>query len=423
MSEDRAPTAAFVRNAAGSLACESTELRALAERHGTPLYVYSAASFRSRYRRLAAACREHLAGLEPIVAYSVKACSSLGILRRLAVEGCGFDVVSGGELLRVARAGGDLGKTILAGVGKTDAELELALEARVFQINVESAGELARLDAVARRRGVRARAALRVNPAIDPKTHPHLATSAPTSKFGLELDEARAALAAPERFPQVELVGLHLHLGSMLRDAHLWEEAFEKIAPLLALFPGGRPKTLDVGGGIAIGVGSDPELAPEKWLSRIAPLLRRVGARPILEPGRWIAAPSGALLTRVLDVKNAGGRRIVVVDAAMNDLIRPALYGAVHPIEQAARVERAPRAVDVVGPVCESGDFLGKNITLPDPQPGDLLAILDAGAYGFSMASTYNSRPRAAEVLVEEGGDVLLRRRETFDDVVRGELL
>ncbi len=414
-------TQPFVR-IGGVLSAESVALTAIAESCGTPAYVYSAASFRSRFGSLRDAFRDALPGLEPLVAFSVKACPSLAILALLAREGAGFDVVSGGELRRVIRAGGGPNRTIFAGVGKTDEELDLAVDREVLQVNVESAPELARLDAIAVRRGQRARAALRVNPGVDPRTHPHLATSAPESKFGLSVEDARSVLRDASRLAAVDLVGLHVHLGSMLRDANLWTEALDRIAPLVDLFPGGKLGTIDIGGGLAVRVGDDPDLAPGALAGALAPRLRSLGARPILEPGRWIAAPSGLLLTRVLHEKRAGGRRIVVVDAGMNDLLRPALYDAPHDVEPVidpgvASMEPA----DVAGPVCESGDFLARGVRLPPLAPRDLLAVRDAGAYGFSMASNYNSRPRPPEILVDGARHRTIRDRETFDDLVRGE--
>jgi diaminopimelate decarboxylase len=407
----------------GELHAEEVALGRIAERFGTPCYVYSAGSLRERYRRLRSAFVEAFAPLEPIVAFSVKACPSLGVLGLLAKEGAAFDVVSGGELLRVARAGGDPRSVIFAGVGKTNEELELALEADVFQINLESEGELARLDAIAERRGARARAALRVNPELDPKTHRHLATGAKHSKFGIPLEEAARVLADARRFASVEIVGLHVHLGSMLRDPQLYADALDRLDPLVRAFPNHRPSTLDIGGGLAIPVGDEPELEPRRLAEALAPRVRAIGAQPILEPGRWIAAPSGALLATVLDRKRSGGHTILVTDAGMNDLIRPALYDAVHPVESlVSRGEsQGSEIVDVVGPVCESGDVLAKRARIPTLSAGDRIAILDAGAYGFSMASNYNSRPRAAEVLVDGSEARLIRRRESFDDLLRGE--
>jgi diaminopimelate decarboxylase len=412
------------RRSGGELRAESVALTELADRFGTPLYVYSAGSFRGRFRQLRDAFARALAPLEPLVAYSVKACSSLGILGLLAREGAAFDVVSGGEVLRVVRAGGDPGRIIFAGVGKTDGELELALEAGVLQVNVESEGELDRLDKIARRRGTRARAALRVNPELDPRTHRHLATGKRASKFGVPVSTAAAILEKRRAFANVRIAGLHVHAGSMLSDAELYVEAIGALAPLVALFGKGELETLDIGGGLAIAAGSEPGLSPETLAGAVAPKILEIGARPILEPGRWIAAPSGLLLTRVLDVKHSGGRLIAVVDAGMNDLIRPALYDAKHPVEAVLDGGGgSAESIDLVGPVCESGDTLARQVDVRGAHPGALLAILDAGAYGFSMASNYNSRPRPAEILVDGAAAHCIRDRETLDDLMRGERL
>lgn len=411
----------FSRRESGRLFAEDLALSVLAARHGTPLFVYSANSFRDRYRRLRDDLASALAPLTPLVAFSVKACPSLGILSLLASEGSSFDVVSAGELWRVARAGGDPRRVIFAGVGKTDPELDFALEADVFQINVESAGELSRLDALARQRSVRARVALRVNPELDPQTHRHLATGSRASKFGIPIGQVASILETIRRFPSVDVVGLHVHLGSMLRDPNLYGSALALLVELAGRVPGWRPRTLDLGGGFAVRVGGEAELEPGRVAAALAPNLLALGCTPIFEPGRWIAAPSGLLLARVLDRKRSGGKTLVVVDAGMNDLLRPALYDAVHPIESVERADQANELVDVVGPVCESGDFLGRDVRLPALRVGDLVAVRDAGAYGFSMASNYNSRPRPAEVLVDGEVARVIRRRESFDDLVRGE--
>lgn len=417
------PAEGFHR-ADGTLLVEEVPTAELAARYGTPLYVYSARALRERYRYLAAVLAAEWAPLEPLVAYSVKACSSLGVLAILAREGAAFDVVSGGEILRVVRAGGDPHRVIFAGVGKADCELELALDARVFQVNVESESELRRLDAAARRCGVRARAAIRVNPEVDPKTHPHLATGKRASKFGVAVGEALGILGSRRSLANVVISGLHVHVGSMLRDPALYVAALERLTPLVSTFADGELETLDIGGGFAIPVDGDPGLSPAVLARAVAPQLRAIGARPIVEPGRWIAAPAGILLTQVLDRKPSSIRPIVVVDAGMNDLLRPALYEARHPIEPVSPPSDEPASeVDVVGPVCESGDTLARQVFLSGAWPGAVLAIRDAGAYGFSMASNYNSRPRPAEVVVDGSRVHRIRARESFDDLWRGETL
>ncbi|MFN0205461.1 MAG: diaminopimelate decarboxylase [Planctomycetota bacterium] len=413
---------------AGKLTVEGHNLSALAQQYGTPLYIYSGKSFRSRFHYIYDSFVAELSPLEPMIAYSVKACSSLAILALLAKEGSAFDVVSGGELLRVIHAGGDAKKVIFAGVGKTDDELRLALETDVLQINVESRGELLRLQNIAKSLGKIARVAVRVNPEVQVNTHKHLATGSKTSKFGIPIDAARELLSNHQQFDSIQFAGLHIHVGSMLDAPDPYLQALDRIETLISLFPNGKMLTIDVGGGFAVEREGKPGLDPKVFVRAIATKLKAWGAAPIFEPGRWISAPSGILVTRVLDCKYLDGREIVVVDAAMNDLIRPALYDAVHPIEFVESKDSATPQKDtipttVVGPICESGDFLSRDAKLINPTPGDLLAILAAGAYGFSMASNYNTRGRAAELLADGGAVRLIRRRETFDDLIANEFV
>lgn len=412
----------FERRGAG-LFVEDVPVAEIARREGTPVYIYSARSLRARYQYIYKSFSDALPGLTPIVAFSVKACSNLGILNLLAREGAHFDVVSGGELLRVARAGGDTRKVIFAGVGKRDDELELALDADVLQINVESRGELDRLQTIAARRGVQARVALRVNPEVAVHTHKHLTTGARASKFGMLRSVAAEILRNHAKFSNIQFKGLHVHVGSMLQIDEPYLRAVENLAELIASFPGGVA-TLDVGGGFAIPRAGEQGLDPRALAAALSPILLKIGATPILEPGRWIAAPSGALLTKTIDCKQSGDRKILIVDAAMNDLIRPALYDAVHPVEM-VNLKNQPSNItekfDLAGPVCESGDFLGRDVVLPPCEPGDLLLIRDAGAYGFSMSSNYNSRPRPAEILVDGATTRVIRARESMEDLWRGE--
>lgn len=421
------------QRAGGKLTVEGHSLSAIAEQYGTPLYVYSGTSFRKRFRYISDSFAAELSPLEPIIAYSVKACSSLAILALLAKEGSAFDVVSGGELLRVIHAGGDAKKVIFAGVGKTDDELRLALETDVLQINVESRGELLRLQNIAKKLHKTARVAIRVNPEVQVNTHKHLTTGSKTSKFGIPIDDARALLENYKQFDSIQFVGLHIHVGSMLDAPDPYLQALDRIETLISLFPNGKMLTIDAGGGFAVAREGKPGLDPKVFVRAIATKLKAWGAAPIFEPGRWISGPSGILLTRVLDCKRLDGRNIVVVDAAMNDLIRPALYDAVHPIEFVESKDSSTSSnnitinntdpTTVVGPICESGDFLSRDAKLTNPTPGDLLAILDTGAYGFSMASNYNTRGRAAEILADGGSVRVIRRRETFDDLIANEFV
>ena len=400
---------------------EEVEVEALAARFGTPLYVYSAAAIRERLARVRAA----FAPLRPDVHYSVKASSNLALLRLLAAEGAGFDVVSGGEIERCVRAGVDPARLVFAGAGKSDAELDLALLRGVGLFAVESHDELGRL---ARRAagGGRVRFALRLNPDVDAGTHAYVTTGMRRNKFGLPFDEALAALREFAESPGLEFHGFHVHIGSQITDPTRFRAAAAIVADRIgrtraAGFP---VALLDLGGGFAARYDAEPppiEAVAVAVIDVLAPLQVEL----LLEPGRFLVAEAGTLLTRVLAVKAAPDRTFVIVDAAMNDLLRPALYGAYHPIEPAgaAAADRPRVRVDVVGPVCESGDFLALDREMPLPQAGELLAVLSAGAYGFSMASNYNSRGRAAEVLVEGSIARPIRRRETIADLLAPELL
>jgi diaminopimelate decarboxylase len=401
----------------GRLHAEAVPLERLAADAGTPLYVYAANEIRRRYRAIAAAFAE----FDPLVCYAVKANGNLGVLRLLAAEGAGFDIVSGGELHRVLRAGGDPSRVVFAGVGKSDVELAAALSAGIHAFNVESEGELARLDALARAAGLRARVALRVNPDVEADTHAYVATGHAGAKFGMPEGGARAILAGAARWSGIELVGLHAHVGSQIREVAPFERALAALEGLAGEFPGGRVPWIDVGGGFAIDYEGGPGLDPRALAAALAPRLRRLRARLAVEPGRWISGPAGILVTAVLDVKSIDGRTFAVVDAGMNDLVRPALYQARHRIVPVVESEGDRPRTDVVGPVCETGDFLGLDRELPRLKTGDLLAILDAGAYGFSMSSQYNGRPRAAEVLVDGETWRTVRRREVPEDLCRGE--
>lgn len=422
------PSAEGFRYLGGVLAADGVDVRDAAQRFGTPLYLYSAASFRSAFQSLHAA----FAPLDPLICFSVKSCSNLHVLSLLAAEGSGFDVVSGGEIRRVLEAGGRADRTVFAGVGKTEAEIEAGIRADILLFNIESEDELAKVSEVGAKFGRRVPVALRVNPHVDTGTHPYVATGERSTKFGVDPERAPAVLDRAARAPGVEVAGLHAHIGSQIALA----APFERSAALLvemaaAACARGIPlRWLDIGGGIGIPYrgGEAPDIRAIS--SPLVLRLRGRGFGVIIEPGRYISGGSGILLTRVLYRKEAGGRRFVIVDAGMTDLIRPALYGSYHWIWPVLS-DRDPRvappapgefpACDVVGPICESADFLGEDRPLPDVRPGDLLAVFTAGAYGFSMASTYNSRPRPAEVLVDGGALRLVRRRETYDDLVRAE--
>jgi diaminopimelate decarboxylase len=420
----------------GRLHCEGVDLGALAGQHGTPLYVYSAATIRDHYRRLDAA----LAGVEHEVAYAVKANSNLSVLRLLAGEGAGFDIVSGGELFRVIKAGGNPAKCTFAGVGKTRAEIEYALRQGIYSFNVESAEELGHLDRVAGDLGQVAPAAVRVNPNVDAKTHKYISTGKAENKFGVDFDRIPELYArAAAEFSNIRLRGLQMHIGSQLTAVEPFVEAVEKVKPLaLELKARHGIEFWSIGGGIGIVYrGSLESGAPAWWTAQaaaggpltlerygreLAPLLRDTGLRILLEPGRLIVGNAGVLLTRCLYEKRGTAKTFKVVDAGMNDLIRPALYEGYHEI--APLLEPGPQrcVVDVVGPICESGDFFCQGRELPDFQPGEVVALMSAGAYGFAMASNYNSRPLPAEILVDGGQARVVRQRQTFDDLIAGEL-
>jgi diaminopimelate decarboxylase len=415
------------------LYCEDLPAAELAERFGTPLYVYSAAAFVGRLKELQSAFDE----LDPLVCYSVKANSNLGLLKLMAEHGSGFDVVSGGELYRVEKAGGDASKTVFAGVGKTDEEIRDALRAGVMLFNVESEAELEAIDAVARAEGVKAPIALRVNPDVDPKTHRYISTGKKESKFGMDIDRALRSAELVLGLEGLAMTGLHMHIGSQITSTEPYAHAAAKAAELVDRLRGmgHEVRWCNMGGGFGIDYRGGESKPIAAFAEVMVPVLKKTGCRLAMEPGRSIAGNAGILLSRVIFNKQSGDKRFVIQDAAMNDLIRPALYEGFHRIWPVRVPEGIPtwpgdfeapipgtEPRDVVGPVCESGDFLAKDRHLPPLDRGDLLAVFSAGAYGMVMASNYNTRPRAAEVLVDGPEARLVRRRETLDDLIGPEL-
>jgi diaminopimelate decarboxylase len=395
----------------GVLHAEELPLDDIARRFGTPCYVYSRAAIESAYGEFARALR----GRESLICYSVKANSNLAVLALLARLGAGFDIVSGGELARVLAASGDPGKTLFSGVGKSEGEIRFALEKGIACINVESEAELVRVDQIARGLGRRAPIALRVNPDIDPKTHPYVSTGLRESKFGVAHADAERLYRRAAGLKGIEVVGIGCHIGSLLTEAGPFVAAAERLAVLVERLErlGIHLKHVDVGGGIGIRYRDE---APEPVAAFVAGTLAALGARRetvVLDPGRSIVGNAGVLLTRVEYVKPG----FLIVDAAMNDLIRPALYGAWHEVQPVRESAPGDTVYDIVGPVCESADFLAKGRRLAAVE-GDLLAVRSAGAYGMSMSSNYNSRPRAAEVLVDRSAAHLVRRRESVDDLI-----
>jgi len=402
------------------LYCEETPLAEIAAGAGTPVYVYSGSAISSNL----AAYRRALAGTPHEIHFAVKANSSLGVLSLLARDGAGFDIVSAGELYRVVQAGGDPQRTVFSGVGKTAEEIRYALESGVGYFNCESAEELCLLNEIAAGMKRSPNAALRVNPDIDAKTHPYIATGLEAHKFGIPLAEAERIYRDWGSDRAVRLSGVSCHIGSQIFDTEVFEEALHTLIELAGrLSRDGLPiEHLDLGGGLGVAYRLDEQTpAITDYAGMLARTLRGRRLRLMIEPGRSIVGPAGVLLTKVLYRKHSTKKEFIIVDAAMNDLIRPALYQSYHEILPAHRHGEEAIVADVVGPVCETGDFLAKNRSLAPAGPGELLAVCTAGAYGFVLASNYNSRPRPAEVLVRGGRFQVIRRRETFEDLIRGE--
>jgi diaminopimelate decarboxylase len=417
------PGAPFLARRAAALQLEDCSLEALARTHGTPLYVYS----RGAMRAAAQAYRRALAGRPHLVCYAMKANSSLAVLQTFAQAGCGFDIVSGGELERVLAIGADPSKVVFSGVGKTRAEMHRALEADVRCFNVESQPELELLSQVASSVGRTARVSLRVNPDVDAGTHPYISTGLKSNKFGIAHAEARAAYRRAAVLPGIEVTGIDCHIGSQITEVSPYLDALDRVLDLVEAIEadGTHIRHLDVGGGLGITYTDERPPAPEEFTAR---LLERIDARGhgareiVLEPGRSLVGNAGVLLTEVLYLKPGETKNFCIVDAAMNDLARPAMYQAWMGIVPCTERNAPLRTWDVVGPVCESGDWLGRDRELA-VEPGDILAVLSAGAYGMAMASNYNSRPRAAEVMVDGDRAMLIREREDARSLYAGERL
>ncbi len=403
-----------------SLQAEGVALSAIAAAAGTPAYVYSAAAITANYRAYSTA----LAHIPHEIHYAVKANSSLGILSLLAREGAGFDIVSGGELFRVLEAGGNPSKVVFSGVGKTAEEIEFALHRGIGAFNCESEAELHLLDEIARRLKLTPSAALRVNPDINAETHPYIATGLEDHKFGIPITQAEKIYVDAGRLANIRLEGVSCHIGSQIFDTGVFLEALNAVVALAERLRarGIEISQLDLGGGLAVSYRSeDATPSIQTYAQGLAKALEGKGLRLMLEPGRSIVGQTGVLLTKVLYRKRTGRKEFIVVDAAMNDLIRPALYQSHHEIIPVCRKETAEIVADVVGPVCETGDFLARDRKMGDVDQGELLAVCTTGAYGFVLASNYNSRPRPPEVLVDGDRFQIIRRRETYDDLIRGE--
>jgi diaminopimelate decarboxylase len=427
--EERPPAFTYRGGKHGrTLCCDEVEVERLARRFGTPLYVYSATAIRARVASYAHAFAQQ----SHTLCYSVKANSNLSVLRLLAALGCGFDVVSGGELQRVMRASKQAARSVVfSGVGKTAPEMDAAIAAEILLFNVESEAELELLGARAKRLKKTARIAFRVNPDVSAGTHPYISTGLSKHKFGVPIASARQLYRKAATFTYLDPVGVSVHIGSQITDAKPFGETMERVLSLVRELTGDglNINFVDAGGGLGIRYQNPtiPEFARslKAYAAALMRPLRRTGLHLLLEPGRSIVAASGALLTRALYSKENSGKQFLVTDAAMNDLVRPSLYGAHHEIVPATPRKLPAGAVrgvmDVVGPVCETGDFFARDRELPPIAPNDLLAILDAGAYGMSLSSNYNTRGRAAEVLVDGKRVRLIRKRETFEDVIRNE--
>jgi diaminopimelate decarboxylase len=398
----------------GELHAEQVSLSAIADRFGTPCYVYSRAALTEAYRGFADALAER----PHLICYAVKANSNLAILNVFARLGSGFDIVSGGELKRVLAAGGDAGKTVFSGVGKTEAEMRFAIECDILCFNVESESELSRLDRVAAEMGKVAPVSLRVNPDVDAKTHPYIATGLKESKFGVAYTEALRLYRLAHALPHLRVEGIDCHIGSQLTEVTPFVDAAEKILVLIDQLQaeGITLSHIDLGGGLGIRYSDEAPPPMREYANALLSKLTGRTQKILIEPGRSLVGNAGLLLSRVEYIKRGGDRNFAIVDAAMNDLMRPALYDAYHEIVSVRATSEAQERYEIVGPVCESGDFLGHDRAL-DITEGDLLAILSAGAYGMSMSSNYNTRPRAAEVMIDGDKVHLIRARETVEQL------
>jgi diaminopimelate decarboxylase len=405
----------------GRLHCEAVAAEHLVAQYGTPLYVYSQRAILDRYRDFAHA----FAPVDPLIAYSVKANGNLSVLRLLAGAGAGADIVSGGELFRARHAGMPADRILFSGVGKTVTELAAALDAGIYAFNVESEGELRTLAELAVTMKTVAPIALRVNPDVETRTpHHYTSTGHKATKFGIPYEDAEQLYRTAASLPGIRVRGVDVHIGSQILDVEPYCLAVSRVLELVQRLraAGIELEFIDVGGGFGVSYDESDDPEPGDFAAGLVPLLAGSGLRVVFEPGRFIVGPAGVLLTRVLYVKKMSGKVFVITDAGMNDLLRPSHYSSYHRVDPALRQGREAVHMDVVGPICESGDFLALDRAIPRVEPGELLAVSTTGAYGFSMASTYNARPRPAEVLVDGVDHQLIRRRESYDDLVRGEI-
>lgn len=404
------------------LYCENLKVEDIARRFGTPLYIYSYKTILDHYFKL----KKAFASINPLICFSVKANSNLALLKSLVEQGAGLDVVSGGELFRALKVDCPRKKIVYASVGKTEEELKMAIELGILFLNVESLTELGRVNRIAGSLNKRARVAIRINPDITPTTHKFIATGKITNKFGIDLNTAYDILKHRSSFGNVDILGLHIHIGSQITESIPFIKAITKVARFIEQLKteGINLEYFNIGGGLGIVYDKETPQTAAEFASQVLPILKNTGLKIILEPGRFIVGNAGILAVKVLYVKHTPRKKFIVVDGAMNDLIRPALYGAHHKILPLRRVAgRGGSRYDVVGPICESGDFFAKDRIMPRVNEGELLAVLGCGAYGFSMSSNYNSRLRVAEVMVVKNKAYLIRKRETYRDLIRNEVI
>jgi diaminopimelate decarboxylase len=403
------------------LYCDDVKVADIANDVGTPFYLYSHRTLKQHFHAFDSA----FADIPHITCFAVKANSNLAILRALIREGSGVDIVSGGELYRAIQAGVDPKKVVYSGVGKKQDEIEYALESGILMFNVESAQELLIINACAKHSGRKAGIALRINPDVDPQTHPYISTGLKKNKFGIDIKKSLAEYREAKRLSNIDIIGVSCHIGSQITKVSPFVDALDRLKQLiLALKEEGiQIRYLDLGGGLGITYDQESAPPPSEYAQAIMDASRTINATFIFEPGRVIAGNAGILVTKVLYTKQNGEKNFVVVDAGMNDLVRPSLYDAYHNIQPVIRKDREEIVADIVGPICESGDYLAKDRQIPKLERGDLIVAMSAGAYGFSMSSNYNSRGKAAEVLVSDGKVHVIRTRETYDDLIRGEMI
>jgi diaminopimelate decarboxylase len=403
------------------LLCEEVPVRGIAETVGTPFYLYSLNTLESHFR----AFQNAFSKIDHLICFSAKANSNIAILRIFVRMGGGVDVVSGGELFRSMKASASPDKIVYSGVGKREEEIEYALELPILMFNIESTQELILIDRIAGRMRTKAPIALRVNPDVDPKTHPYISTGLKKNKFGINLQKSLDDYRLANTLPNVKVIGVSCHIGSQLTEVRPFVEAVQRIKELVLKLraEGMNIQYMDIGGGLGITYNQEEPPHPRDYARALMKELKEIDCTLILEPGRVIVGNAGVLVTKVLYTKEGDEKNFIVVDAAMNDLIRPSLYGSYQRVQPVHRSDRPEWTADVVGPICESSDFLAKDRKLPKAEQGDLLAVMSAGAYGFSMSSNYNSRPRVAEVLVAKDKFFVIRQREDYDDLIRGEII